>query len=85
MKIMYLHFSQTQTILVVNTLLAYFVVSRNANLLVHERLTNLHRTLKCTFCKENFLMKNLREENFCDYLLKHRQINFGLYRKKDNK
>ena len=51
------------------TLLAYFAVSRNANLFVHERLTNLlHRTLKRTFREEHFLrkkMKNLREENFC--------------------
>ena len=91
MKIMYLHFSQTQItlnyiILTLITLLAYFAVSRNANLFVHERLTNLlHRTLKCTFRKENFLrkkMKNLREENFCNYLLKLRRINFRLYRKK---
>ena len=63
MKIMYLHSSQTQItlnyiILTLITLLAYFAVSRNANLFVHERLTNLlHRTLKCTFRKENFLRK----------------------------
>ena len=88
MKIMYLHFSQTQItlnyiILTLITLLAYFAVSRNANLFVHERLTNLlHRTLKCTFRKENFLrkkMKNLREENFCNHLLKLCRINFRLY------
>ena len=91
MKIMYLHFSQTKITLnyftlTLMTLLAYFAVNRNANLFVHERLTNLlHRTLKCTFRKENFLrkkMKNLREENFCNYLWKLRQINFRLYRKK---
>ena len=91
MKIMYLHFSQTQItlnyiILTLITLLAYFAISRNANLFVHERLTNLlHRTLKCTFEEEYVLrkkMKNLREENFCNYLLKLRRINFRLYRKK---
>ena len=63
MKIMYLHFSQTKITLnyftlTLMTLLAYFAVNRNANLFVHERLTNLlHRTLKCTFRKENFLRK----------------------------
>ena len=91
MKIMHLHFSQTQItfnyiILTLITLLAYFAVSRNANLFVHERLTNLlHRTLKCTFRKEKFLrkkIKNLREENFCNDLLKLRRINFRLYREK---
>ena len=91
MKIMYLHFSQTQItlnyiILALITLLAYSAVSRNPNLFVHERLTNLlHRTLKCTFRKENFLrkeMKNLREESYCNYLLKLCRINFRLYRKK---
>ena len=86
MKIMYLHFSQTETILVLITLLAYFAISRNANLFVHERLTNLlHRTLKCTFRKENFLrkkMKNLKEENFCNYLLKLCRINFCLVNKR---
>ena len=93
MKIMYLHFSQTQItlnyiILTLITLLAYFAVSRNANLFVHERLANLlHRTLKCTFRRENFLrkkMKNLTEDNFCNYLLKLRRINFRLYLKKKN-
>ena len=68
------------------TLLAYFAVSRNANTFVYERLTNLlPRTLKCTFRKENFLrkkMKNLREGTFCNYLLKLRRINFRLYQKK---
>ena len=91
MKIMYLHFSQTQItlnyiILTLITLLAYFAVSRNTNLFVHEILTNLlHRPLKCIFRKENFLrkkMKNLRENNFCNYLLKLRGINFRLYGKK---
>ena len=90
MKIMYLHFSQTKItlnyiILTLITLLAYFPVSRSANLFFYERLTNLpRRTIKCTFRKENFLrkkMKNLREENFCNYLLKICQINFRLYRK----
>ena len=46
MKIMYLHFSQRQIarnyiILTLITLLSYFAISRNANLFVHERLTNL--------------------------------------------
>ena len=91
MKIMHLHFSQTQItlnyiILVLITLLAYFAVSQNANIFVHERLANLfHRTFKCTFRKENLLrkkLKNLREENFCYYLLKLRRINFRLYQKK---
>ena len=94
MKIMHLHFSQTQItlnyiILTLITLLTYFAVSRNANLFVHERPSNLlHRTLKCNFRKENFLrkkMKNLREENLSNYFLKLRRINFRLYRKKDNK
>ena len=91
MKIMYLNPSQTQItlnyiILVLITLLGYFAVSRNTNIFVHERLTNLlHRIRKCTFRKENFLrkkMKNLREENFCNYLLKLRRVSFRLYQKK---
>ena len=91
MKIMYLHFLQMQItlnyiILILITLLVYFAVSRDANIFVHERLTNLfHWTFKCTFRKQNFLrkkMKNLGEENFCNYLLKLRRINFRLYRKK---
>ena len=91
MKIMYLHFSQTQItlnyiILTLITLLAYFAVSRNANFFVHERLTNLlYRTLKCTFRKENLLrkkMENLKEENFCKHLLKLRRINFIFTKKR---
>ena len=91
MEIMYLHSSQTQItlnyiILTLITLLAYFAVSRNVKSFVHERLTNLlHRTLKCTFRKKKFLrkkMKNVREDNFCNYLLKVRRIKFRLYRKK---
>ena len=44
----YENFSQTQItlnyiILTLITLLAYFAVSRNSNLFVHERLTNLHK------------------------------------------
>ena len=50
-----------QTILAVN-----FAVSRNADIFIHEKLTKLlPRTLKCTFTKENFVrkeMKNLRKE-----------------------
>ena len=89
MKIMYLHFSQTQItlnyiILTLITLLAYFAVSRNVKPFVHERLTNLlHRTLKCT--KKKILeekKKNVREDNFCNYLLKVRRTKFRLYRKK---
>ena len=38
-KRVYLHSSQTQTILLVT--LAYLTVSRNANLFVHEKLTKL--------------------------------------------
>ena len=88
-KRMYLHFSQTQITLnyIIPTLialLAYFDISRNAILFVPERLTNLlHRTLKYTFRKETFLskkIKNLREENFRNYLLKLCRIIFRLYR-----
>ena len=67
MKIMYLRFSQTQVtlnyiILTLVTLLAYFAVSRNANLFVHERLINrLHRTLICTFRKESFVRKKMKK------------------------
>ena len=89
MKIMYLHFSQTQIalnyILTLIALLAYFAVSQNSNLFVHEILINLlYRTFKCNFRKEKKRknMKNLREENFCNYLLKLRRINFRLYQKK---
>ena len=46
--------------------LAYFVVSRNANIIVYEKQTKLPpRTLKCTLRKENFAKKkneNLRKE-----------------------
>ena len=89
MKIVYLHFSQTQItlnyILTLIALLAYFAVSQNSNLFVREILTNLlYRTFKCNFRKEKKRknMKNLREENFCNYLLKLRRINFRLYQKK---
>ena len=47
-------------------MLAYFAVGHNANHFVHEKLAQLlHSNLKCTFRKENFArkkMKNLRKE-----------------------
>ena len=87
MKIMYVNFSQTQITLnyiipMLITLLAYFAVSRHVKLFIHERLTNLlHRILECwkIFRGKN---KKTREDNFCNYLLKLRRINFRLYRKK---
>ena len=60
-KIMYLCSSQMQTVWELITLLAYFAVSRNANICVHERLTNLlHKALECTFRKEKLLIKKMK-------------------------
>ena len=94
MKIMYLHFSQTQItlnyiILTLITLLAYFAVSRNGNLFVHERLTNLrHRTLKCTLRKENFLRKKnekLKGREFLQLFVETSPNKLSSLPKKDNK
>ena len=91
MKIMYLHFSQMQItlnyiILTLITLLAYFAVSRNANLFVHERLTNLHRNLKCTFRKENFLKnEKLKEREFLQLFVETSPNRLSSLPKKDNK
>ena len=81
-KIMYLHSLQMQTILVVSYQPTLPLVE------MQTFLTNLlHKTLKCTFRKENFLSKNekLKGRKFLQLFVETSPNKLSALPKKDNK
>ena len=82
MKMMYLHFSQTETILVDN----YFALGQNANLFVHERLAYL--LYRIYFCERKFLQEKnekLEGREFLQLFVETLPNKLSPLPKKDNK